>query len=527
MWRFMILVLFGALVVGCAEAVVPSAATTPTPAASPASPAAPLQSPRQSPTPVPSASARPYAMYFEPGILDVGTVQVGSARAMEVRLRSPGSMQVSELTLAIDPPMPGGFSIADSGQPCTDGTIDGAEDCGITLRFTPSGIGAAPAQTLLASGITTDGRPASGGLALAGAGTSWARRPVPEYTTAGGADVAVTTDGTTRYAHVVVSNLEEAWVNGDDASVYLRTRTDGRTWNQRLMVGGYDPRIAAGGRYVYLVFEAYRCGEGVGLMRNSDHGRRGAWSAVTCLTRTSNYMGSPAIAAAGGLVYVASSNDATGRVEVHVSRDRGRTWSRTKLGAAVDREGSPGGQPIVVAAGRLAAIAWENGGATYVRVSKDGGRHWAKPIKLADGWPKSASARGTRLAFTGIAGSCDESDAGGTAWGRLWDDSGSPVAVPITQTVRSCYVAWDARLVVGPDASLGVVSYTDANGCRTEWKTSRDGGASWSPPEPLPGCVSEPSSIVWGSDGALVLLAGGGDDDDDLYYSLIVREPDR
>lgn len=342
-------------------------------------------------------------------------------------------------------------------------------------------------------------------------GQAWVEREVPEYTTEGGADLAVTVEGEDEFIHVAVSNLEGAWNEGGDASVYLRTRNDGRTWSQRLMVGGMDPRLAAAGRNVYLAVEAYRCGEGVGFMRNADHGRRGAWFTLACLTRAQNYMGSPAIAATGRLVYVASSNDETGRVAVHVSRDRGRTWTRVPLGSASDEDGYPGGDVVVAATGHRVVVAWEKRDVTYARVSEDAGRHWGPTGRVADGMTHSASARGGRLALSGAHWTCGaEVDPGVATWGRISGDPGAWVAVPMPGAVRSCSGHGGGFLELGPNANLGVLYYPDADDCA--WTTSADDGATWGAPEVLPWCADE-LSIIWTADGRRFVLHNGGKDE--------------
>lgn len=369
----------------------------------------------------------------------------------------------------------------------------------------------APSPTPFASCSPTLTRTPTATRAPTEPGPAWVEREVPEYTTDGGADLAMTVAGEDELIHVAVSNLEGAWNEGDDASVYLRTGNDGRTWSQRLLVGGMDPRLAAAGRNVYLAFEAFGCGQGVGFMRNADHGRRRAWSSLACLTRTQNYMGSPAIAATGRLVYVASSNDETGRVAVHVSRDHGKTWTRVPLGSASDEDGYPGGAVAVAATGHLVAVAWEKRDVTYARVSVDAGRHWGPIGRLADGITKSASARGGRLAFSGAHGTCgEEVDSGVAAWGRISADPGAWVDVPMPGVAGSCSGPGGGFMALGPNANLGVLYHPDADDCA--WTTSADDGATWGAPEVLPWCADE-LSIIWTADGRRFVLHNGGMDE--------------
>ena len=341
------------------------------------------------------------------------------------------------------------------------------------------------------------------------AASEWVVRDVPEYTTTGGADLTRTVDGSTGYVHVVVSNLEEAWEGFNDASVYLRTEDDGRTWSKRLLVGGMFPQLASSGRHVYLAYEAYACGGGIGVLRNDQHGLRRAWAPVSCVTPSGSVgsEGSPAIAASGKLVYVAASNDTNGRIVAHVSRDRGRTWSHVRLGSAHETDGFPGGLVKVAATRDLAAVAWTDRDRTLVRVSTDAGRHWGRTTLLAAGGVTAGSGAGPRLAFTGAT-------RDGLPWLRVRRDDGTweRVALPGGRLGAGSVALGDAASITYaacgfelPDGSIGP----------STWVTSSDGETGVSRGS-LPQCdATDPMLLA--VDGQSYLVAGATGEDDYTY----------
>jgi hypothetical protein len=331
---------------------------------------------------------------------------------------------------------------------------------------------------------------------------AWAEHDLSAYTTAGGADLAATVDGETTFVHVVASNLEEAWENGDDASVYLRTANEGRTWRKQLMLGGYSPRIATAGRRVYVAFAAYQCRSGIGVLRNRDHGRRGAWSDVTCLTREHGGLSSLAIAATGDLVYVASADEATGRVAVRISGDRGRIWKRVRLGVAHMNEDEVVGPVEVAASGSMAAVAWSDDGVVVARVSTDSGRHWRSLADVAAGSVHSASAHGSRVALAGF-------DSEGSPWIRAWTDAGDwrAIAIPDAGT-RSMSDSWVAEVALGPGAGTALVTCAGGD---AYWAISADGGATWEEPRRVRDCPDE-MSVLWTADGRAFVIHSDGDE---------------
>ena len=347
------------------------------------------------------------SLTFFDGGRDFGVVTVGATVVDTIALTNVDTGTVTGITISLDDPGASGFAIATVHDTCATGTLSGTASCEVDIRYAPAAVGAATPATLRATGVGTDGSSIETVATLTGWGTSWVERDIPVFTTSGGADVDSTADGDTRYVHAVVSNIEEGWPLGDhadDASEYIRTRSDGRQWGNPLLIGGMVPRLAASGHHVYLTYEAYACGSGIAVRRNNDHGRRGAWSSVICLTRNAELdsMWGPDIAAAGRFVYVVSRSRPLHAAVVRVSRDHGRTWTHASLGHATDTVS-------VAAAGHVAVVAWTDRGVSYARLSLDGGRHWRPKVRLPAGRVTSAAARrhpgrrrGERAEFRGL-----------------------------------------------------------------------------------------------------------------------------
>lgn len=480
----------------------------------------------------PSPSSEPaYPLSFHAAVFDMGTVPVGRAITREVSLSNDGLARVTNVSVAIEGPPTSGFAIDGA---CPDGVLGRETFCSFTLRFAPTVVGAAQPQTLRAVAMVHDwnsganGRQIETTATLTGSGaarlsTSWVvRSAVPETTDIGPADLAATVAGDTEYIHTVTP-VEEL-LDGADGAVYWRSGDGGRQWRQRFEMGGWSPQLAAAGRQVYIAYQDYGC-VGIGVRRNSEHGRRRAWSGPTCLARTAQLAGSPEVAAADRFVYVASAGDARGRVAVHVSRDRGRTWSRVPLGSSRDESGEADGSVAVAATGRLAAVAWTDRNVSYVRISEDGGRRWSSPVRLSDGRVTSAAARDGRLAVSGLG---DD----GVPWVRLRAEDGTWRSITLPSTRDGppevpCY--GESWVVLGPAGGVAV-PYADCrwdglvggDDLRNRWVTTTDDGATWSTPDPLPGDVDESIPIVWARDGRAYMLFYG-----DQQYMLAVRDEGR
>jgi hypothetical protein len=326
----------------------------------------------------------------------------------------------------------------------------------------------------------------------------WVARPVPEDTTHGGADVAGTIEGQSRFIHVVVSNLEEGWEDAADASVYTRTSSEGGRWEQRLLIGGMNPAIAAAGREVYLAFHAYGCDSGLGFLRNPDHGHLESWSAVSCLTKDSRFT-SAAIAASGSLVLVTSVDEQSAEVALWVSNDHGQTWAEGRLGSAGGTEPGSVGSVEVAATDHLAAVAWVDRGVTVARISQDAAGHWGNPTPIADGAVRSASAQDSRVAFSGA------SIADGSPWGQIWTEGGDWRAMSLPSSgPRPHSLPWTTYVILEPPPGVVVAAHSDAEPCALVWWSSADDGATWEPRGTAPGCASD-AAVLWTREQQAVL----------------------
>jgi hypothetical protein len=339
-------------------------------------------------------------------------------------------------------------------------------------------------------------------------GLTWTSRGIPEFTTEGGAGIAGTIDGATRYTHVVVSNLEEACCGGLDASVYDRTADDGASWGQRLLLRGVEPTVAGADGHVYVALEAYECRLGLGILTNDVHGRRGRWSATNCLT-TDGELDSewaPAIAATGSSVYVAAIDARTKRARVWTSSDNGRSWTDSALGPArPDAAGCCLGPVRVGATSEHVLVAWSDQGRVVTRISDDGGRTWAETTKLASGRVSGAAGASGHLAVAGTG-----SDR--TAWIRAWSQQGGWLTVPLPTDGPASETPTGAAVAMNLDPA-GALTYfacwlvgTDSTELRLS--TASADGLDWSTPEPAPGCAMQSLGV----EGRILQIAGPAED---------------
>ncbi len=427
---------------------------------------------------------------FSDSTLDLGVMAVNVGTVGYVTVRNAGDAPVTGLTIAITLPVPqpSPFSIASVDSPCDTGSLPAGRACEIVVEFTPTAVGATPPATLQAVGVV-GGQPVETAIPVTGWGSTWAVHALPAFVNVGRHGLAMTHDpGDARYLHAVAARVEAMW----DSTFYARTYDEGTTWGQTRLLEGINPQLAASGSHVYLVVESFRrCRGGVGFRLNAEHGASVAWSRQACLTTRGVDVEAPSIAAIGRRVYVASSDNATGQVLVHISRDHGRTWGRDAVGVA-RIDGGPGGPVAVAASGRVVAIAWSYRGDTYARVSHDSGRHWGRRARLADGWLASGTSDASRLAFSGM----HRRDA----WVRVWTRTGGWVAVDAPGTA----------VALGPGGRIGVVELADRPGVAgvadTAWTMSIDNGVTWTEPERLPVGTAE-ASVLWLADGRVYALA--------------------
>ena len=307
----------------------------------------------------------------------------------------------------------------------------------------------------------------------------------------------------------LVDHVEEALANGFDAGRYQRSTDGGRTWGAEHQLLGIGEFVAATGDRVFIAFQAYKCRSGIGVVRNDKNGAPAAWSPVTCLPGDGDVGGSewgPQVAATGSSVYVLSIDHGTKRVHLRTSHDAGRTFASKALGTArPDSDGFVG--PVLLSADDdMVAASWPDAGRPVVRVSRDGARTWGPEIPMPGGVGELSVRDGRTLAqgWFGADG----------PWYRLASRTEfESVAAPAPTTNPDPSRLTATRLVLGPAGALGGLG---TESCSTTWRTSADGGATWSVPELIAdGCLSiaigdsSPFPVSWLDDGHIVTFLDG------------------
>jgi hypothetical protein len=329
---------------------------------------------------------------------------------------------------------------------------------------------------------------------------------------------------------------------------YGRTADRGASWSQvrqfnRDRYYAEQAAVAASGKRVYVAW-VKRTGiaDVLYVMTNDAYGSSSHWSDHRRLGKLATILdydrdwGRPAgrisIAASGASVIV------TGRFHRDIvawsSSDGGSHWVRRSVATT----GVPAGRTVSTATGadgRLTAVAWTGSDSRVrVKVSTDGGRHWAAshvsgraaPNIPSAGWPSSdfeqigmsglsiAVGRGRVV----MAGSTPPELGAVHVWTQTcrrgtWDRVRNLPAP--TGTVGAPVVLLRGRRQIGvayQSAAQGGV----APGKTLWWQTSGDGGRSWRRPTDVwafPGSAAgEPViqySAMWRSTGAVHVLASG------------------
>ena len=355
----------------------------------------------------------------------------------------------------------------------------------------------APAASLEPSSPTTAGVTPAFALVV------WPKYRIPAYTTAGGADLAVPGRSSPRVLHAVVSNLEEAWPGYRDASVYARSDDGGQTWRQRVMLGGLSPSVAAAGRHAYLAYQAYACGEGIGVQRSAHRGTKGTWSPVACLSRDGDGISwsAPSIRSVGRHVYVSATEGHRHIASLWVSHDHGRTWLHTRLRT----RDKPLSEVRVAARGALVVAEWNEGRSAFARISTDHGRHWKSRVLVHPGVVVDVAASGSRLAISGV----DHL----VPWLSTWSH-GAWVNVAIPDADPGTAIDWpEYRIALRGEDRIGLL-YDACGGPEppsTVWVTSADGGKTWDEPVHVKNCFAEEARVVWSRSGEVFVLNGMGE----------------
>lgn len=200
----------------------------------------------------------------------------------------------------------------------------------------------------------------------------------------------------------------------DDRVVYQRSTDGGATWSrERTLFSATSARrdvvpnlaVASRGDIVAVAWRVNGPAERTLFVRVSrDRGLSFAPRQEVFSTRKGVGVGVPAVAVGDGVIAVAWTNRANGKVKVSTSRDQGRTFTsgktlaRTKL--SIDcRKRVTDGLVGIAANGRSIHVAWSHApkrkclaDQILVRTSLDRGRTWSKRRTITNrrsyGWPE-------------------------------------------------------------------------------------------------------------------------------------------
>jgi hypothetical protein len=270
-----------------------------------------------------------------------------------------------------------------------------------------------------------------------------------------------------------------------------------------MMLGGLSPSVAASGRHAYLAYQAYACGEGIGVQRSAHRGTKGSWSAITCLSRDGDGISwsAPSIEAVGRHVYVSATEGHRRIASLWVSHDHGQAWLHTRLRTSPKRIS----EVRVAARGALVVAAWNEGKSTFARVSKDHGRHWKSRVMVHHGVVVDVAASGARFAISGV----DDLVPWLSTWSHgTWVDVAIPDAEPGTAIDWPEYrvaLRGEKRIGILYDACRGAEPYA------TVWVTSADGGLTWGEQVHVKSCFAEGARVVWSRSGEVFVLNGMGE----------------
>ena len=342
--------------------------------------------------------------------------------------------------------------------------------------------------------------------------------------------LATTRSGADRYLHVVTSTAKGQAGEPPPGVWYRRTTTDGARWakSKRLAPAAHDvdsASVAAAGHHLYVAWVRV-----VGHARtlyvrvNRKHGNLAAWSDVLRLTPADAHTDRPSVAGiAGGTAFVAYTNADSGDIRLRTTRDHGRTWSASTVGTTrVDNRNGLSGSPIVVTTGQTVGVFWVSDVVNTIRgvISTDGGRHWSATGVLGVGVAPSASARAGRIAVAA------EGDARVDGWFRTWRDGvwSGPTAIGASPLVPDDASYGQPTVTQGPSGQLGLllvirprVSANSVNtGSFLAWRSSDDGGATWTPDELVAATLDhlrDGAAVSWSDTPVHVLWTTLSDDE--------------
>lgn len=233
----------------------------------------------------------------------------------------------------------------------------------------------------------------------------------------------------------------------DDRLVYQRSSNDGRSWSaEKVLFKATSGRrhlapnlaIDARNRVVVVAFRVSGPRSHALFVRVSRNGGRSFGPRQELFSTSKPFgIGVPAVALGDGLIGVAWTDRANGRVKLRVSRNEGRsflsarTLARTRL--SIDcQERLTDGLVGLAASGRSVHVAWSHAStrqchasSILMRTSTDRGKSWSPRRTVTDrdsfGWPELA-ARGRTVVATvqGIDGALIVARSGFN--GRRWRD---------------------------------------------------------------------------------------------------------
>lgn len=399
-------------------------------------------------------------------------------------------------------------------------------------------VAAAVAITLVAVPVSFAGTEHSG----TGAGTvTWTKGP-----RLGGFDASINGDALAR-TRASTGDVLHGAVMKFGAVRYRRLADD--TWvGARISPTAHDPAGAVIETARSRVYVAWRSltdhdlrGRSPLYVRSAGNQGTGTWGPVRSITPLDVRADGPSLAAAGRRLYVAYTDTRSGAIRLAMSRDRGVTWSTTRLGTTT-RRSFPGvsGEPVVVARGSTVAVAWLKDGAGTVRFrrSMDRGANWSKARTLGTGDGQGAqpglAIRGDRIAVAWVDAKAVRvriRDAGG--WGTLRTVE-PPAGAKVYATVLDVDVDLHGTAAVGvgfsacwQDCAGDWPGYADAL-----WSESASNGGSWTTPEVVLAGGEHPSGdgpvvviradVFWAPDGTRYLVANKVLDFDRVHVPLRV-----
>jgi len=288
------------------------------------------------------------------------------------------------------------------------------------------------------------------------------------------------------------STAHAAWSDdspGNFEIYYRMSPNKGASWYpaKRLsnnLGSSYQPVVAASGGNVYAAWSDDTPGNFDIYFRNSFDGGEN-WEDTKRLTNNSASSCMPSIAASGSTVYVAFHDNPTGKYEIYLrkSTNGGATWGAAQM--VTDAPGDSELSSLALSAGNL-YLAWENNAAgnndIYFMKSIDGGATWKAAKRLT---ANSGNSGYAKLAVSGanvhVTWEDDTSGSGGNQeiYYRRSIDGGATWQSAKRFTNNNGQSRFPTIAVRSPQV---FVMWNDSSIANEEilCNTSADNGATWS-----------------------------------------------